>query len=241
MRAGKKCAIFISTMLISSGAAFAEHANHMKDHDYKDYKDYCPPPPALHDGFYVGLQGGYDSYRVRQKINLSGGVNSNPVLNASGVVGGLFLGYGQPIIRDRIYLGGELLANSSNASSTYTSTLGSPIGAYTAKYVVNSSYGAAFLPGVYLTKTKETLGYIRFGYSYAKMKYTESFAGTSTSKSKTSSGLNLGLGLETLIHEKFSGRLEYTHVFYNSFSTSNGTVVNPSDNQVMVALLYHFS
>lgn len=235
MRTWMKRITLATTALTLSAVSFANHATHSKD----SFKDYCPPPPALHHGFYAGLQGGYDSYRIRQKINLSGGVNSNPALNAIGVVGGLFIGYGTPIIRDRFHVGGELLANTSNAGTTYSSTLGSPIGAYTAKYVVNSSYGGALLPGYYLSES--TLTYIRFGYTYAKMKYTENFSGTSTSKSKTSSGLNLGLGLETLLHEKFSGRLEYTHVFYNSFSTSNGTVINPSDNQVMVALLYHFA
>lgn len=232
MRTGIKRVILASTIFVTS-ATFAHRVDHLRN----SFKDYCcPPPPTLHDGFYVGLQGGYDSYRVRQKINL-GAVNSNPVLNASGVVGGILFGYGQPIINDKVYLGAELFANSSNASTTYTSTLGAPVGAYTGKFVVNSNYGGAFLPGYYLTPA--TLTYIRFGYSYAKMKYTESFTGASAAKSKTSSGLNLGLGLETLLCDRFSGRLEYTHVFYNSFSTSNGTVTNPSNNQVMVALIYH--
>lgn len=235
MHSRMKRIILTSATALMATATFANHTDHMKD----SFKDVCPLPPALHDGFYAGVQGGYDSYRVRQKINLAGGVNSNPVLNASGVVGGIFIGYGQPIIRDKIYLGGELLANTSNAGTTYSSTLGAPIGAYTSKFVVNSSYGGAFLPGYYLTDA--TLTYVRFGYSYAKMKYTETFTGSSAAKSKTSSGLNLGLGIETLLNQKLSGRLEYTHAFYNSFSTSNGTVTNPSDNQVMVALLYHFS
>ncbi len=239
MRAGMKRFMAASIMIFAANVACANQANSMKDH----FKEYCcPPPPTLHHGFYAGLQGGYDMYRVRQKITLVDGINSNPVLNATGLVGGLFFGYGMPVIRNRFYIGGEVLANTSNAGTTYTSSLALPIGAYTANYVVNSSYGAALLPGFYLTPS--TLAYLRFGYTYAKMKYTETFIGNYASKSKTSSGLNLGLGLETLIHDQFSGRLEYTHMFYNSFSTSNSTpnnaVVNPSDNQVMVALVYHF-
>jgi hypothetical protein len=91
MRAGMKRVILTSAISMVASVTFADQGDHLKD----SFKDYCPPPPALHDGFYTGLQGGYDSYRIRQKINLTGGITSNPVLNATGVAGGIFVGYGK--------------------------------------------------------------------------------------------------------------------------------------------------
>ena len=223
----------------TSGIAFAKN--------YKGeavYKDMCPPPVMLKDGFYLGAQVGYDSYRVRTSIDHPNGLGltANPVQNVSNWVGGLFLGYGQ-YLTDLFYLGGEIFGTLNNGSQRVnisTATLGS----FSSKFETNNSYGLALLPGLRLNDT--SLGYLRFGYNWANLKGSDSIttpAGvtTSTSKSNTSGGFNFGLGLETLIVTNWSVRTEFSHTWYDNFSSRFGTKYSPSDNLFMLGLLYHFS
>lgn len=196
---------------------------------------------SLHDGFYVGLAGGYDSYRVRRSTSLPGGTfTENPVTNPAGWVGGLFAGYGQSF-QNLYYLGGELFVNDSNASAGSTAT--SVVGTYKSKFEVNTSYGLALLPG--LKVNDSSLFYLRVGYNWANLKGKEiaTIAGVSTaaSKSNTQGGFNYGLGIETAIYENLSLRGEFTHTDYSSFTSALGTKWSPSDNQFMLGLAYHFA
>lgn len=224
--------VLAASMMLSS-TAFA--ANYKGDVGYKGEPP-CPAPEKLGSGFYLGGQVGYDSYRVRENVSLAAGaLSANPSLNATGFVGGLFLGYGQ-YFSDYYYLGGELLGNASNASSNWsanTSTL-----SYNSKFSVNGTWGLALLPGLKLNNT--SLIYVRLGYNWTNLKAQESTATASTSKSNTSGGFAYGLGLESLITGAWSVRTEYSHTNYNSFSSSMGTSFSPSNNQYMVGLVYHF-
>jgi len=231
--------VAVATLLLSSSLAFAGH-------QYKDqvFKDAPPAPvcPQLMDGFYVGVQGGYDVYDVNISSSTAGVHSSNVDLNANGWVGGLMLGYGQ-YFSNMYYLGGELFGNLSNANENYNATSldgGAPV-AYNGKVTVNGSYGLALLPGVKLNDA--TLGYIRLGYNWTNIKYQESLTGVgSASKTNTSGGFAYGVGMETLLSGNWSLRTEYTYTNYNSSNTSlgAGTNVDPSDNQFMLGLLYHF-
>jgi outer membrane immunogenic protein len=233
----------LATALIlasTSGVAFAK--GYKGEATYKDMP--CPPPVMLKDGFYLGAQVGYDSYRVRHSITNPGGsgLNANPVQNVSNWVGGLFLGYGQ-YLTDLFYLGGEIFGTLNNGSQRVnisTATLGS----FSSKFETNNSYGLALLPGLRLNDT--SLGYLRFGYNWANLKGSDSLttaAGvmTSTSKSNTSGGFNFGLGIETLLVTNWSVRGEFSHTWYNNFTSNMGTKYSPSDNLFMLGLLYHFS
>jgi len=232
--------VAVATLLLSSTIAFAGH--------YKDaavYKDAapCPAPAQLMDGFYVGVQGGYDVYDVNVTANVPGTGTNNIDLNANGWVGGLMLGYGQ-YFSNMYYLGGEIFGNYSNASENLTTTDNTAVPAivYNGKINVNGSYGLALLPGVKLNDT--TLGYLRVGYSWASIKYQDSMTGAgSASKTNTSGGWAYGLGMETLLSGNWSLRTEYTYTNYNSYNTAlgSGTNVDPSDNQFMLGLIYHFA
>ena len=86
----------------------------------------CPTPLMIKDGFYLGAQLGYDSYRIRNSVSANTvapdpaeSFNTNPALNATGWVGGIFGGYGQ-YFNEMYYLAGELFVNGSGASSTTT-------------------------------------------------------------------------------------------------------------------------
>ncbi len=231
-------ALATSSLLLSTTASFAENYKG----DYKGEAPFtCPVEKGLKDGFYVGAQVGYDSYRVRQNTTYTApdvGTSTTP-LNATGFVGGAFLGYGQ-YFSNNFYLAGEGFINGSGASVTRS---GGQAGATTSnsysKFQVNGSAGLSVLPGMKLNNS--TLGYLRLGYNWARMKATTTTNNQSASKSNTSGGFNYGLGMETLVSDAWSIRGEYSHTNYNSFSTSIGSNFSPSDNQYMLGLIYHFA
>ena len=236
-------ALVASLILASTtGLAFAKAS--YKGENYKGEAMPCPPPKMLKDGWYLGAQVGYDNYRVRESITSSDAASSF-VTGNNGWVGGLFLGYGQ-YLTDLFYLGGEIFGNVSGVDQARSSTF--PDGNSYSKFEANGSYGLALLPGLRLNDA--TLGYIRLGWNWAnlkgKMSVVDIDAGTSGSsnKSNTSNGFNLGLGLETLVYENWSVRTEYSHTWYSDFNNSvagESISFNPSDNQFMLGVIYHFA
>src|SRR3990167_5796972 len=131
--------ILVTSLIFASATGLAMAKN------YKgDYKGECPVPPMLKDGFYLGGQVGYDSYRVREDINTpsESDIEGNPAINATGFVGGLFVGYGQYF--NMYYLGGEAFANWTGADHSYSLT--DTNGTYNNKFEADSSYGLALLP-----------------------------------------------------------------------------------------------
>lgn len=235
-------ALAASLMLVSmTGLAFAKN---YKGENYKGeaMPAPCPAPKMLLDGVYLGAQVGYDSYRVREGITPPdpSSLVANPVINATGWVGGLMLGYGK-YINDWFYLAGEIFGNVSSAQQKWSAA--TAFQSATDKFTVNGSWGVALLPGVRLNDT--SLGYVRLGWNWANLKSQGSFnvpgvGGGSGSKTNTSNGFNFGVGIETLLWDNWSLRGEFSHTYYNSFNTTVATI-NPSDNQFMLGLLFHFA
>ncbi|HTM64067.1 MAG TPA: outer membrane beta-barrel protein [Gammaproteobacteria bacterium] len=219
----------------ASGAVFAK--------GYKgDFKgEACPPPQMLMTGWYLGAQVGYDAYRVRNSVSVPAGAATlvtNPTIAANGWVGGLMLGYGM-MMNEWFYLGGEVFADISNADQNFSATAGGST--YTNKFEVDSSYGLGLLPGIKMTDS--TLTYVRLGWNWANLKTNETLTGAaSSSKSNTSNGFVFGVGMETLIVDNWSLRGEWDHTWYSSYNTGGvyGTSVNPSNNEYMLGLIYHF-
>jgi len=96
--------------------------------------------------------------------------------------------------------------------------------------------------------------YVRLGYEQARIKGQASamFNGVSlgsVSKSSWRGGFNYGLGIESTFYPSWSVRTEFNHTNYGSFSNnvtlagvgSGSANYNPSDNQFMVGLNYHFA
>lgn len=231
--------IAASVILASTtGLAFAKN--------YKgDYKgEVCPPPVMLKDGFYIGAQVGYDSYRVRTSFGSAAfpAIFGTTVLNATGWAGGLFLGYGQ-YFNNLFYLAGEIFGTDSaaNVRTRVTTTAGS----FRGRVQANGSWGLALLPGIKLNDT--SLGYIRLGWNWASLKGRATLlnaAGVvvaSNNRTHTSNGFNFGVGIETLIVGNWSVRGEYSHTWYNNFTNAAGTKFNPSNNEYMLGVLYHFA
>ncbi|HSW69406.1 MAG TPA: outer membrane beta-barrel protein [Gammaproteobacteria bacterium] len=246
-----------AVLLAATTACFA---GSYKGENYKgEAMPPCPTPLTLKDGFYLGAQLGYDSYRVRNNANASSilgvdeTVSANPALNATGWVGGLFGGYGQ-YFNEMYYLAGELFVDTSGASTSYNVNHTNAFGVdrIYSKVSVGTSWGVSLLPGLKLNDA--TLLYIRLGYDQARIKgqgnaMFNSVALGSWSKTSWRGGFNYGLGLESTFYPSWSVRTEYSHTNYGSFSNSVsvagfGTAsskYSPSDNQFMVGLSYHFA
>lgn len=236
-------------LLSTTGLAFAKHHHQMENYKgERSFKDVppCPAPATLKDGFYVGAQAGYDSYRVRENIGFFGGgvpqYVTSPAVNATGFVGGLFLGYGK-YLTDMYYLGGEIFGNYSGADDNGYNVYSSNALAYNSEVKAHGSWGLAVLPGVKINDT--TLGYIRLGWNWVRMESNENSLTFSPAQpanpTNTVNGFAYGLGMETLLTGDWSLRAEYTHTGYSSFSSSLGTTFNPSDNQFMVGINWHFA
>lgn len=220
----------------------------------------CPTPLTLKDGFYLGAQLGYDSYRIRNNISATTlplpateTFNANPINNATGWVGGIFGGYGQ-YFNEWYYLAGELFVNTSGASASTTvnhTFAATGLDSLYTKTSVGTSWGVSLLPGLKLNDA--SLLYVRLGYNQARIKGQASatFNGValgSVSKTSWRGGFNYGLGLESTFYPQWSVRTEYTHTNYSSFSNSvtvaggkASSNYNPSDNQFMLGLIYHFA
>lgn len=197
----------------------------------------CVVPCMLHDGFYVGAQVGYDSYRVRHKFH-AGAFSFDPQISVNGWVGGLFVGYGQ-YLNDIFYVGAEAFGNYSDATSRHSAI--STFGRNNHEVRARGTWGLSVLPGVRVNDG--TLAYVRLGYEWTSVRATDNgfspVLGTfNFHRTNTASGFNYGVGLETLVFENWSIRTEFNHTSYNSFN-SNIVRLNPSDNQFMVAGIYH--
>lgn len=229
--------------LATASFAGGHHAANYKG-DYKNEAP-CPMPPSLMDGIYVGVQGGYDAYRVRQSLTSVIGTSST-VNSATGWVGGLNFGYGQNI-NEWLYLGGELLANYDGSSTRTMSFNDNDGDLFLNKVQPKGTVGLSFLPGLRLNNA--SLGYLRLGYDWTRFYASATAAdagGASTTANKTTTqgGWDFGLGLETLVSKNWSVRTEYNHVWYNSFSLSlpgGSQSFDPSNNQFLVTAQYHFA
>ena len=199
----------------------------------------CPSPPKLKEGWYMGAQIGYDSFRVRNTVANPGSYafNSNPVLAANGWLAGLILGYGE-MYYPWFYWGGEIFANSNNFNQAFQATTTS---SYSNAINTSSVIGLAFLPGVRFTD--DTMAYAKLGWSRAILKTEETVTGTADANQvNDSSQFMFGVGIETLIMNQWSLRTEFNHLYYNSYNTTvpYRTKVSPSDNQFTLGLIYHF-
>lgn len=241
-------AVIATTLLLGSASALAA-PNYKGDYKGEAMPAPCPQPLTLRDGFYLGAQVGYDSYRTRvtNGVTIEGfNATFNPIVNPTGFAGGLFAGYGM-YWSNFYYLGAEAFFNGSaaTASQTYSFTTTNVRSVYTTTST-GASWGISLLPG--LKVNDSTLTYIRLGYNQARITgksiYTNtavSTSGISASKTNWQGGFNYGLGIETAVYPNVSVRTEYSHTNYNSFSDANGTNYAPGDNQFMLSLIYHFA
>lgn len=199
---------------------------------------------SLHDGFYLGAEAGYDSYKMRCNINsIVGGVSvfqQNPELDAVGLTYTLLAGFGK-VFDNPLYLGGEFFYNASRANTSENIGLFSgSIGIYNIKTVILNTYGLSLMPGIKLGE--RALLFLKGGYTRLEAKTYESSTalGLNNGQSNGTNGVHYGLGFEAGLYKNWSIRGEYTHVNFQEYSTRLGTGVTPSNNQFLLGVIFHF-
>jgi len=243
-------AVITSALLVTSTASFATNYKGEASYKGEPMPVPCPQPLILKDGFYLGAQALYDSYRTRVTSAATIGAisaASTNVIASNGWGGGIFGGYGM-YFNNLYYLAGEIFVNGTSASQSESSIVTTAAGAATSingTVSVGASWGVSVLPGLKLNDS--SLGYIRLGYEQAKIRAqgsatttTGGGASVSASKNNWQGGFNYGVGIETAVYQNVSVRTEYNHTSYSSFSNAV-TSVNPSDNQFTLGLIYHFA
>ncbi|MBV8803027.1 MAG: porin family protein [Gammaproteobacteria bacterium] len=247
--------IAVASLALSS-VSFAAKGEGYKGENYKgEAMAPCPQPLTLNGGFYLGADVGYDMYQAKHDFTVTapGGAvfTTDPTISASGWAGGLFAGYGM-YFNDAWYLGAEVFGAWSGASVNHTTSY-APVGGVTttsntAKFDSNGNVGVDVIPGMKLNPA--TLAYVRLGYNWADLEAQDNVviagapAGSSNNNSDWQGGFHWGVGIESAFYENWSVRAEYTYTSFdnlnNSTATYSSTFKNPSDNQFMVGLLYHF-
>jgi len=244
--------IAVASLALSS-VSFAAKGENYKGENYKgEAMAPCPQPLTLNGGFYLGADVGYDIYQAEHDFSTTaaGGLSysTDPNLAAAGWAGGLFAGYGM-YFNDIWYLGAEVFGAWSGASTTHTSaaTIGAFSASDNAKYDSDGNVGVDVIPGVKLNPA--TLAYVRLGYNWADLEGSDTVVlnGTTVGSDNNSSwqgGFHWGVGIESAVYENWSVRAEYTITSFsnlnNSTSSYSSTFEDPSDNQFMVGILYHF-
>jgi len=246
--------IAVASLALSS-VSFAAKGEGYKGENYKgEAMAPCPQPLTLNGGFYLGADVGYDMYQAEHEfgvVNAAGDVfTTDPTLSASGWAGGLFAGYGM-YFNDAWYLGAEVFGAWSGASTNHNITYNPTVGGNTsnsAKFESDGNVGIDVIPGMKLNPA--TLAYVRLGYNWADLQGQDTTvidgvsAGSSNSNSDWQGGFHWGVGIESAFYENWSVRAEYTYTSFsnlnNDTATYSSTFEDPSDNQFMVGLLYHF-
>lgn len=236
--------VVAATLLLTSTVSLAQLRSHppYPPQDYKAEKivtrvPCCVSiPNSLRDGLYIGAGLGYDSYRIRQSINVldASGIldQANPALSGRGLVGDVLGGYGQYF--EWFYIAGEIFTKYTSTHSGYS------LNAYNSDFAVRETYGFSIIPGVRLNRT--ALLYVRLGYARTFLKAQEN--GTALGNFESSNwgnGIDLGLGAEMAVYRNFSVRGEYVYTDYSSFrSNALNTKFITSNSEFIVSLLYHF-
>lgn len=243
----------ISTIIVSSSVFLLSLSAYAQPHppaNYKgepNYKNEIPVYPyvneaILRDGFYLGVGGGYDAYKIRQQLAVVDDFGNyftfDPSYSAKGWNASAFTGYG--LYFNWFYFGGEINAVASAAESTHTMA----VNGFTLNEELRArqSYGVALLPG--FRANDYTLIYARLGYLRTSMRNTETASilglGTFTdSVTEWLNGFNYGVGIETAICQNTSIRGEYTYTSYGTFN--NGiTKFTPNNSSFTLGVNYHF-
>lgn len=203
----------------------------------------------LKDGFYLGLQGGYNMHRITGNspksglmfdADFDGAQHLDSKVFAGGAVGGGFIGFGKYFDNFcNVYLGVELFGNAANGQAKLSNLFVEgedevlhSINRYIETYTVNYNYGLDLIPGIKLNPL--VLLYLRIGYNWTNIEINESmethvgfppnYSKISTHNSDNVGGIHYGVGVESAIVDKLSLRLEYTHTDFNSFNTKVGNL-----------------
>lgn len=173
------------------------------------------PAIAAYNGFYFGLEGGYESNgsaapAIRLEAPEPAGSLSQERRGGSGPAYGLFMGYAFEL-SERWFLGIEGGASLSHAGFKFVDLdeAGAPIEGQGLRVAMKQSFSLSAQLGYMLT---DRLGvYGRLGLPGAKISYKSLDGGTIDSDSSYFSSYLAGGGLQYALGQHLFTRLEYTY------------------------------
>jgi len=196
--------------------------------------------PALaqdFQGFYAGIEGGFDNYEVKvDDIDLTDVIGFDATgsfdgLSGNGVMGGVFAGY--HVTMDTTFIAVEGFAQLSDASVGISATDG--VDEIDANIKAKESFGAAARFGV---KVNNATGiYARVGWLSTNFKATIDDGVDAYSDSESEDAIQYGVGLETMIAESVSLRAEYLRASYGDQGVDGLSIDN---NNFKAGLAFRF-
>lgn len=245
---------FIGLVLFFSAIVCAEEEH--SDTDVKDVKNekliLCPNPLSFKDGYYVAVAAGYDVYKMVDHVtyhNTDVLYSADPPLSVNGMMGDFMLGYTKLFGKNSNFsIGVEFFANGSAADNGFEITLPAFPVIIDSDITVNGSFGLGILPGFKINNA--SIIYLKMGYSWSTISMDQTvrapddefgISSIEYNDNITTHGFLYGVGLEAAFNEQFNLRAEYTYTGYQSFNTGSAAKVDPSRNQYLFGLVYHFS
>lgn len=208
---------FVRTVALASVALVATHAS-----------------AEVFNGPYVGGQLGWQQDKLQWRYNDGANPASTDTSKTSGFTYGGFLGYNFNINGNGLVgLEAGLNGTSGNFKDEWTNrTLN--IGT---RFDITARAGALL--------SKETLVYLRGGYT--NQKYTLRSGGSNANTSTSRGGWTLGVGLEQALAQNVSARVEYDYAKYSRYDFAkdlgvgfNEFTVRPEAHTVRVGVAYNF-
>lgn len=172
------------------------------------------PTFAAYNGFYFGLEGGYESNGSTADHLTIGqppiGSATQERRGGTGLAYGLFLGYDFEL-SPRWFAGVEGSASMSNADIKFVDLDGAPAGAQGVKVVMKNSFALSAQLG-YMVLDRLGL-YARVGLPGARIKYKSLAPGSPAMGGDSSyfSTYQVGAGLQYAVGRHLFTRLEYTY------------------------------
>jgi len=163
-------------------------------------------------GFYFGVQGGYDMANVN--YSATDGVDTLSIegLSASGPEGGGYVGYGW--VFDEAYFGFEAQVSYSSAELTLSSNV-----LPTSTTEAGLIYGGALRAGRIIGGNSLIYGKLAF----QSIQVEQTLAGVG-SNDESLTGFGGGGGIEVAVTDRASVRLEYQHTWYEDLTFVGGGV-----------------
>lgn len=228
------------------------HHPHHKHHAHHVAQPVCCCPPALHTGFFGGIEGGYGigKGRLRQDSDLNT-ISHRADLGFDGGLVGLFLGYDYYFCNKWVLgLEGSVKWTDFEGKNRVSDSEGFAFSKHKTKdsYTIALRLGHTFIRDCLLV-------YGKAGAEFTRL-HLKSGLGTPglllahAKKNKVRSGYLLGAGFETPFHACWTWGAEYTFSQYqrvkasNTFTTVDGvthtfhTRVRPYINQFMIKIAY---
>jgi outer membrane immunogenic protein len=184
------------------------------------------------EGPYLGAQGGYGQTALDARLT-NGLISFSDEEDETGLVGGVFLGYGTTL--GGLYVGAELEGMLSGLERAE-----SGIGY---RFSVEQNYTVGFLGRLGYTVTDNVLIYGKAGWAVTEFEAAAAVGPFSASDTGWLHGPRVGGGVELAFGGGLFGRAEYSHTWYRDWNFNEAgftTQVGGDEDLLMLGIGYRF-